>query len=628
MAVIGASQLSLHYAEMEIFSEVTLQVNEKARIGVVGPNGSGKTSLIRVLLGEQDFDKGEVFRPDKLRIGYVPQTAMQSGNGTVRDQIMGAFSDLIEMENEMATSALEIQNADGEARKQAERKYSSLVDQYESRGGYNYHNSMDRVVDGVGLSQEVLCTPVKDASGGERTRAALATALLGDPDILVLDEPTNYLDFRGLEWLEDFLSKFQNAFVAVSHDRYFLDKVATEIWEIDLCRMKSYRGNFSKYRTLKQAEDERAAKEYQRQQDHIRREEYFIARYHAGQRSKEARGRAKKLSRIERIEAPNSVDSVSISSMGASRTGQTVISTRNLEVGYYAGNEAVKLFEVPDSEIEKETTTAIIGSNGIGKTTLLRTILGEIPPLNGTAYLGHNVEVGYFRQGSDDIPGDLTVMEALLQIKNLAIGEARSFLARFLFKGEEIFEQVKSLSGGERGRLELARLLITEPNVLVLDEPTTHLDIPSREALEDMMQEFGGTIIFVSHDRHLISLLADRIWAVDKGHVTQFEGTYMDWLSSLNKTLAKRVRNRSQKVKLPTSNAKPARTISENIKNRKKPTADYEGSIRNLEERITEIEKRIESASSYGDVDLISKLGIEHAQVSSELEKTINSWIE
>ena len=235
MVVIGASQLSLHYAEMEIFSEVTLQVNEKARIGVVGPNGSGKTSLIRVLLGEQGFDKGEVFRPDNLRIGYVPQTAMQSGNGTVRDQIMGAFSDLIEMENEMSTSALEIQNADGEARKQAERKYSSLVDQYESRGGYNYHNSMDRVVDGVGLSQEVLCTPVKDASGGERTRAALATALLGEPDILVLDEPTNYLDFRGLEWLEDFLSKFQNAFVAVSHDRYFLDKVATEIWEIDLC---------------------------------------------------------------------------------------------------------------------------------------------------------------------------------------------------------------------------------------------------------------------------------------------------------------------------------------------------------------------------------------------------------
>ena len=628
MAVIGASQLSLHYAEMEIFSEVTLQVEEKARIGVVGPNGSGKTSLIRVLLGEQDFDKGEVFRPDKLRIGYVPQTALQSGNGTVRDQIMSAFSDLIEMENEMAASALEIQNSDGEARRQAERKYSSLVDQYESRGGYNYHNSMDRVVDGVGLSQEVLRTPIKDASGGERTRAALATALLGEPDILVLDEPTNYLDFRGLEWLEDFLSKFQNAFVAVSHDRYFLDKVATEIWEIDLCRMKSYRGNFSKYRTLKQAEDERAAKEYQRQQDHIRREEYFIARYHAGQRSKEARGRAKKLSRIERIEAPSSVDSVNIASMGASRTGQTVISTRNLEVGYYAGNEAVKLFEVPDSEIEKETTTAIIGSNGIGKTTLLRTILGEIPPLNGTSYLGHNVEVGYFRQGSDDIPGDLTVMEALLQIRNIAIGEARSFLARFLFKGEEIFEQVKSLSGGERGRLELARLLITKPNVLVLDEPTTHLDIPSREALEDMMQEFAGTIIFVSHDRHLISLLADRIWMVDKGHITQFEGTYLDWLGSLERTLPKRVRNRSQKARVTTTKAKPTRTISENTENQKKPTADYEGLIRNLEERIAEIEKRIENASTYGDVGLISKLGIEHAQVSSELEKTINSWIE
>ena len=289
MAVIGASQLGLHYAEMEIFSDITLQVNEKARIGIVGPNGSGKTSLLRVLLGEQDYDKGDIFRSDHLRVGYVPQTAMQSGSGTLREQVTETFRHLMDLENQMAESALAIQQNKGTERKKSERIYSSLVDRYESEGGYDYHNAIERVVDGVGLSADILDTLTEDASGGERTRTALATALLGEPDLLVLDEPTNYLDFNGLEWLEGFLSTFRNAFIVVSHDRYFLDRVVTEIWEIDKTRMKSYPGNYSKYKILKSEEDERLSREYRKQQEHIRREESFIARYHAGQRSKEAR---------------------------------------------------------------------------------------------------------------------------------------------------------------------------------------------------------------------------------------------------------------------------------------------------------------------------------------------------
>ena len=304
MTVIGASHLSLHYAEIEIFSDVTLQVNERARIGIVGPNGSGKTSLIRVLLGEQDYDKGEIFFPEHVRIGYVPQTAMDSGKGTIKDQIMSGFSELIKLEMELTKSALEIEQTEGSERKRSEQRYSTLLDKYESMGGYDYQNRMERVVLGVGLSEEVLNTPLEDASGGERTRAALASALLGEPDLLILDEPTNYLDFKGLEWLEDFLSHFSSAFIVVSHDRYFLDRVVKEIWEIDDCKLKSYPGNFSKYRLLKEEEIIRQEKEYQKQRDHIRREEYFIARYHAGQRSKEARGRARKLSRIERLAAP------------------------------------------------------------------------------------------------------------------------------------------------------------------------------------------------------------------------------------------------------------------------------------------------------------------------------------
>jgi len=627
MTVIGASHLSLHYAEIEIFSDVTLQVNERARIGIVGPNGSGKTSLIRVLLGEQDYDKGEIFFPEHVRIGYVPQTAMDSGEGTIKDQIMSGFSELIKLEMELTKSALEIEQTEGSERKRSEQRYSTLLDKYESMGGYDYQNRMERVVLGVGLSEEVLNTPIEDASGGERTRAALASALLGEPDLLILDEPTNYLDFKGLEWLEDFLSHFSSAFIVVSHDRYFLDRVVKEIWEIDDCKLKSYPGNFSKYRLLKEEEIIRQEKEYQKQQDHIRREEYFIARYHAGQRSKEARGRARKLSRIERLEAPTSDEKVHISSVSASRTGQTVIKTMDLSVGYVHEGQIVNLFNVPDYEIQKETTTAIIGSNGIGKTTLLKTILGEIPPIKGSVSLGHNVKTGYFRQGSDEIPEDLTVMEALLQIKNLSIGEARSFLARFLFKGEEIFEQVKSLSGGERGRLALARLLITEPNVLILDEPTTHLDIPSREALETMLQDFDGSVIFVSHDRHLISLLANNLWFVDDGQIHEFEGTYDDWLESNRKNTFSNQKI-DQKIEIPVKkSSKKKAPQNKKSKSVKPPSIDISESIEALENEIKQIEQKLDEASNSGDLDLIIDLGEKHASLTSKMEKALSSWV-
>ena len=627
MTVIGASHLSLHYAEIEIFSDVTLQVNERARIGIVGPNGSGKTSLIRVLLGEQDYDKGEIFFPEHVRIGYVPQTAMDSGEGTIKDQIMSGFSELIKLEMELTKSALEIEQTEGSERKRSEQRYSTLLDKYESMGGYDYQNRMERVVLGVGLSEEVLNTPLEDASGGERTRAALASALLGEPDLLILDEPTNYLDFKGLEWLEDFLSHFSSAFIVVSHDRYFLDRVVKEIWEIDDCKLKSYPGNFSKYRLLKEEEIIRQEKEYQKQRDHIRREEYFIARYHAGQRSKEARGRARKLSRIERLEAPTYDEKVHISSASASRTGQTVIKTMDLSVGYVHEGQIVNLFNVPDYEIQKETTTAIIGSNGIGKTTLLKTILGEIPPIKGSVSLGHNVKTGYFRQGSDEIPEDLTVMEALLQIKNLSIGEARSFLARFLFKGEEIFEQVKSLSGGERGRLALARLLITEPNVLILDEPTTHLDIPSREALETMLQDFDGSVIFVSHDRHLISLLANNLWFVDDGQIHEFEGTYDDWLESNRKNTFSNQKI-DQKIELPVKkSSKKKAPQNKKSKSVKPPSIDISESIEALENEIKQIEQKLDEASNSGDLDLIIDLGEKHASLTSKMEKALSSWV-
>ena len=626
MALLGASQLKLYYADQEIFSNVTVQVNEKARIGIVGPNGSGKSSFIKVLLGLQDFHGGEVFKPEGLRIGYVPQTAIQNGSGNLREEVMTAFSDLIRLEESMAESALRIQQTNGSEQKTAERQYASLVDQYESRGGYDYHNLMERVVQGVGLTGENMETAVTDASGGERTRAALATALLTDPDLLVLDEPTNYLDFNGLEWLETFLKNSQNAYIVISHDRFFLDAVATEVWDIENTRLKSYPGNYSKYKQLKSDEEDRQEKEYVKQQEYIKREENFIARYHAGQRSKEARGRARKLARIEKLQAPPKEDSVHIRSSNASRTGEIVLSTHNLKVGFKS-ESITELFSVPDTEIHRGSTTAIIGNNGIGKTTLLKTILGETPPLSGSTRLGHNVKTGYFRQGSDEIPGHLTVMQALLEIKNLSIGEGRSFLARFLFSGDEIFDKVETLSGGERGRLALARLLITEPNVLILDEPTTHLDIKSREALEQMIKAYDGTTIFVSHDRQLISYLADNVWSIDGTTVSAFRGDFSEWTAQKSKKASLIKESQKRKVESPNkAKQKRQTTKTSNTKKNAEKLVDYEALINELEQNIRDVESELQSATDTSNVDKIIELGQKHDHLSQELDKLVAKW--
>ena len=627
MPVLGASKLGLQYADIEIFADVTIQIEEKSKIGIVGPNGSGKSSLVKVLLGRQDFDFGEIFRPDNLKIGYVPQTAMEKTGGTLRQQIMTAFSEIIALEDAMAESAIRIQQASNEDIIIAQNKYSSLLEEYESVGGYDYNNNFDKVADGVGLYPDALDTLIADASGGERTRAALATALLTNPDLLVLDEPTNYLDFKGLEWLEGFLSQFDQSYMVVSHDRYFLDKVASDIWELNQGTLKTYKGNYSKYTVLKSEEALRHAREYEKQQTYIKREENFIARYHAGQRSKEARGRAKKLTRLERVEAPTHDSTVTIRSTPASRTGLIVLSTHDLKIGYHVKDDPVTLVEIPDIEILRQSTTAIIGNNGVGKTTFIKTFLGEIAPLKGSIQLGHNVKMGYFRQGSDEINGKITVMEALLEKKNVSIGEARNFLARFLFKGDEMFSQVDSLSGGERGRLALARLLITEPNVLILDEPTTHLDIQSRESLESMLEGYDGTIIFVSHDRQLISMLADNLLVINQGKLYQFQGSYTEWVEEQKKDTPK-----VRKIQDPVSrtNKKQAKKRSSNKKAARQPSkvieTDYESIINELESSLTILEQKLENASASGNVQEVMELGQKHRDLTNKLESTINEW--
>ena len=630
MPILTATNLTLLYGEIEIFANLDLQIDERDRIGIVGPNGAGKTSLIRILAGELEPNGGSVTWQRGVRIGYVPQTPSQAPDGTVHDEVMQAFARLRQVEDELASSALDIQVADDESRGSAERQYDALLKEFEALGGYDYEHRMELVLDGVGLPAETLATPASDASGGERTRAALARALLSDPDFLILDEPTNYLDFGGLDWLEDFLSNFRGGFMVVSHDRYFLDKVATRILEIDNGKLRSFPGNFTKYRALKEEQRRRQLIEYERQQEYIAREEAFIRRYKAGQRAREARGRATRLERLERIEKPHTVEEVHLGTLSAFRTGQIAVRTSKLAVGYQQNGHGVQLLTIADTQLERGSRTAIIGSNGIGKTTLLKTLLGETPSISGRSTLGHNVEPGYYSQGSTDLPQHSTVLNALIDARNLRIPEARNYLARFLFRGDDVFKSTSALSGGERSRLALARLLITEPNLLVLDEPTTHLDIPSREALESLLDNYGGTMLFVSHDRRLISLLATQLWIVEDGAATLFRGNFEEWMRLQRSAAQVQTAIPDRPASKPRSRQsdRQRRTSAAQKRAKQAVIRDYEEQISNLEAQLAEINAALESATERQDIPEITRLGEQYNTTQARLDQAWEEWSE
>ena len=621
MPLLTASNLSVSFAELDVFEGISLEVSERARVGIVGPNGQGKTTLLETLVGGIAPGTGSVRRRRGLNIGYVPQTTRHMDAATLREEVMKAFAEITRIEAEIALSAAAIERADEDGRRDVERRYSDMLEAYEAAGGYDYENRLERVIAGVGLRMETLDVPVDEASGGQRTRASLAKALLAEPHLLILDEPTNYLDFDGLSWLEGFLRRTSHAFVVVSHDRYFLDQVATEIWEINHGKLTAYKGNYSKYRHLKAERERRQQTEYVRQQQFIRKQEDFIERYRAGQRSREALGREKRLNRMERVEAVKSDRTITMGTASASRTGRVVLTTQGLEVGFHDGGNPVKLLDIEDLALERGSRTAIIGPNGIGKTTFLHTVLGYEPPLAGSAALGHNVKIGFQRQGTYDLPERRSVLDAIIDVKNLSPENARTYLGRFLFSGDDVYKTVSVLSGGERTRLALARLLLEEPNFLILDEPTTHLDISAREALEQVLLQYDGALLFVSHDRALISLLATRLLIVEDGRMSIFSGTFEEWAKTRDESAVRvvvRPKKKGRSKGSPTPRTEPAAPQPAPI--------DYEEIIADLEGRLARIESRLEGATQRQDVEAITTLGKEYNTVQSELETTWERW--
>ena len=551
MSLISAHDLAQQFDHYEIFHGLSAKVEQGSKIGLVGPNGVGKTSLLRILAGLDQPATGAVHRAGSLRLGYLHQEAVDafaSRANTVYEEMLTVFADLHQLEAQMAV--LEARMAAGELAEELLRDYGELQARYEAGGGYDYAVCIEQVLVGLNFHAADWCLPLNQLSGGQKTRALLARLLLEQPDLLMLDEPTNHLDVQAIEWLEKLLQGWSGALLVVSHDRYFLDSVVTTIWEMRRTEVEIYRGNYSAYMRQRGERWARRQKEFDATHARVSKEMDFIYRNLAGRGRNMAMGKLRRISdelgaegqaiKVDRAKAKfkelrrpsGDWAQMKMSLPTATSSGQLVLRTRDLVIGY---DEPLVLVE--DIKLQKGARAALLGPNGAGKTTLVRTLCGELPALAGTVELGHKVRIGYFAQTHHALNPKHTVLTELLshprhvnwQVMDEAA--ARHHLARYLFQADEVFKPVHALSGGERGRLALAILALQGANFLLLDEPTNHLDLPAQEVLQAVLEQFDGTILLISHDRYLVRHLATEIWTIRDGLLQVFSGDYQTYVA-------------------------------------------------------------------------------------------------
>ena len=633
MSLITARNLSKSFGAEDIFEGISLSIPRGARIALVGANGVGKTTLLRILL-ELDFpNSGSVQHAKDLTVGYLPQEATLATRGTLWETCLGVFSDILEMERALAECMQEM--SDPDKAEEAVSRYGSLEQAFERQGGYTYDVRIKQTLSGLGFDEADYHRPITQLSGGERTRALLAKLLLESPDVMMLDEPTNHLDIGAVEWLESFLKDWEGALVVVSHDRYFLDQVAETVWEMTPS-LETYNGNYSDYIAQREERYARRLAEYEAQTAFIEKEQEYIRRNIAGQNTNQAKGRRRRLERLleeSRLAPPPSEPRrmhINLNTRG--RSGDLVLRTHNLEVGYH--DEGQPLFSCPDLLLQRQECAAIIGPNGAGKTTFLKTILEKIPPYSGKVQMGSSLVIGYFAQAHEGLDPEKTLMsEISYTAPNMLPAEIRNYLAKFLFTGDDVFRKVGTLSGGERGRLALAKLSLSDANLLLLDEPTNHLDLHTQEVLESVLSDFPGTILLVSHDRYLIDSLASQIWEVDPQgkRLGVFKGSYTEYKAYQLKIQEESTKEKVES-KLETADMEPG-TKS---KSTKKPLSKYER--RKTEARIHEIENEIRALESKqetisaeltnppADANKVLKLGEDYVTLQNEIETLTAEW--
>ncbi len=531
MSLITLSNVSKHFGAEMILDDVSFRIEGGDHAALIGVNGAGKSTLLRIIAGLEEPDSGMVGGARTSRVAYLPQEPEFEDTHTLYEALLDTFSEAIAAQERLRSLELEMAgpNADAEHVEEYGRLQTFL-----EHVGYDYEERIERVLSGLGLERDIWYVPVTQLSGGQRTRANLARILLLDADVLLLDEPTNHLDIPAVEWLENYLRELKRAFLIVAHDRYLLDRVTTRTLELSFHRIAEFDAPYSRYLGLKTERMDRQRIEFDAQQKQIAKTEDFVRRYGAGQRAKEARGRQKRLDRLERVERPEEEASVGLQLNRARRSGDVALELRELVAGY----PSKPLVRLPEQVVVRRgEKIALIGPNGAGKTTLLRTLMDMLPALAGSVRWGARVKTGYYSQTLAQLDPSMSVLTEVQQIRAMSEEEARSFLGRFLFSGDDVFKTVSVLSGGEKSRVALARLILEEPNVLILDEPTNHLDITSRDALEGVLAEFSGTLLFVSHDRYLIDSVAEQLWVVRDGTLTRYDGAYTRYTSGHSKPL-------------------------------------------------------------------------------------------
>jgi ATP-binding cassette subfamily F protein 3 len=664
MSLLTVSGLSKSFGPVDLFSGISFAVPHGSRLALVGPNGCGKTTLLRILVGLDEASAGTVTRAKNLRVGYLPQEAEFEIQGTVWEVCVSVFKDLIARQADL--EKLEAEMADPGRREQALERYGTLQHEFERRGGYTYQTRIKQVLTGLGFASRDYHLELDHLSGGQRTRAYLARLLLAEPDLLLLDEPTNHLDIAAVEWLEGYLGQWEGAVVIVSHDRYFLDRVANGILEMAFGASETYPGNYSAYLRTRELRWEHRLETFQAEKDKLLKDVEYIKKNISGQNVNQAKGKLRRLSRIVQaieqigmeavlnqkwIETSDEVV-IATSPFGpeeaerrvralrppvrtlprlhlnlrtAPRSGELVLRTSGLKVGY----PDRLLFASPDLLLRRGECGALIGPNGAGKTTFLKTILGQLAPLEGEVTLGAALKIGYFAQAHEGLNPDNTLVQEIDSLMpHWLPGQIRDYLGKYLFSGEDVYKKVEVLSGGERGRLALAKLALQDTNLLLLDEPTNHLDIPSQEILEAVLDQYDGTILLVTHDRYLIDALGTQIWEIDPAETAldAFAGSY-----SLRRAERERLAAlRLAETEASTRSGRPAPTIRRKDdaaraeRRRVARIQELENKIASHERELAEIGFRLENPPA--DPAKVAQMGREYARVQGEMDVLLQEW--
>ena len=611
--IVQISNGTVFFGANDVFENIDFTVNENERIALVGRNGSGKTTLLKVLTGECELSSGNLIKNSKTNISFLKQNALALCENTIREVFDDVFKEIKDIEKSLQDLSKELETNHDE---KLIEKYSALEEQYKYLGGYSYHSEMLSVLNGFGFKEADLDRKVSSFSGGEKTKIAFASLLLAKPDLLLLDEPTNHLDLNTIEWLENYLAKYKKAMVIVSHDRTFIDKCVNVVYELEYGSIKRYAGNYSSFVEQKKNDLIRQESAYKRQQKDIKRLEELIEKFrYKKNKAAFAQSKIKYLERMEKIEDPKKADTKAFKAKFVCkvRGGKNVLSLDHYKIGYDKPLAEITL------DIHKGDRICIMGDNGTGKSTLLKTIIGEVKPLDGYMMLGHQIEIGYFDQNLANFHSGNTVLEELWNdYPDLDMYTVRSVLGAFLFTADEVFKEVNVLSGGEKVRLSLAKLMLKKANFLILDEPTNHLDIVSKEALENSLKEYDGTILFVSHDRYFIKKIATSCLVIDQDKVTYYPDGYKDYIDvKVKEELADKKENKKEDIPLKQLKNKPKYNLKK-----------LEEEISLMEELLEEKRELRYEPEYYQDMNKMKQLDEEIDDIHNQIHALEVKWEE